>query len=196
LAPLSIAYHTALCVVPPPELWKPIQAIRQQRDKAFQRWPPHINVLFPFVEAAHDGQTRFDAGVLTSIQVALADQSPFDISLDRFGCFHGTVVWLGPDPAASAAIQRVAHCLDATFASNANAKLIEKQKRAAGGLLTPHMTVGQWSKGQSSASVVALGNDWEPIRWRVDHVCIVSRTGPDSPMEVRHRIPLGSVGGN
>lgn len=40
--------RSAVVVVPPKELWGQIQAIREDNDKAFARWPPHINMyVFP-----------------------------------------------------------------------------------------------------------------------------------------------------
>jgi 2'-5' RNA ligase len=145
--------------------------------------------MFPFVEGAHDVSTSFDGTLLEAIRAALAEQTPFEISLDRFGNFNSTLVYLEPDATAASAIQRLGRTLDTTFKTNGNTELILKQKRSSG-LVTPHMTVGQWSKSQSAAAVASIESDWQPIRWRVDHVCIVSRTGQDSPMEVRHRIPL------
>ena len=62
-------YHTSLCVIPPKELWDEINKIRKNHDKAFDRWPPHINILFPFVEAELFLGTLFNADV---IEAALA----------------------------------------------------------------------------------------------------------------------------
>ena len=41
-------FHTACCIIPPESLWGPIQDIRKRKDKAYDRWPPHVNLLFPF----------------------------------------------------------------------------------------------------------------------------------------------------
>jgi hypothetical protein len=35
---------SALAVLPPKSEWGPIQAVREKHDKAFERWPPHINL--------------------------------------------------------------------------------------------------------------------------------------------------------
>lgn len=38
-------YHTsAVVIMPPPDTWGPIQAIREKYDRAYRRWPPHINL--------------------------------------------------------------------------------------------------------------------------------------------------------
>lgn len=35
---------SAICIIPPKELWDDIQEIRKENDKAYSRWPPHINL--------------------------------------------------------------------------------------------------------------------------------------------------------
>ena len=48
--------RSALCIVPPPTAWGPLQALREALDPAWPRWPPHINLVWPFVpEAAFHG---------------------------------------------------------------------------------------------------------------------------------------------
>ncbi|KXZ54947.1 hypothetical protein GPECTOR_3g116 [Gonium pectorale] len=41
-------HSSAVAVVPPAAVWSRIQALRCLRDKSFVRWPPHINILYPF----------------------------------------------------------------------------------------------------------------------------------------------------
>lgn len=36
--------RSAVILMPPKELWAPIQAIRSVHDKAYERWMPHINM--------------------------------------------------------------------------------------------------------------------------------------------------------
>lgn len=39
----------ACCVIPPKGVWDPIQEIRKRYDSAYNRWMPHVNLLFPFI---------------------------------------------------------------------------------------------------------------------------------------------------
>ncbi|KAK3398576.1 2'-5' RNA ligase superfamily-domain-containing protein [Sordaria brevicollis] len=40
---------TALAILPPPHFWGPLNALRSLYDKAHTKWPPHINLVYPFV---------------------------------------------------------------------------------------------------------------------------------------------------
>lgn len=40
--------YTALAIVPETEK-EQIQGLREKHDPAYKRWPPHINIVFPFV---------------------------------------------------------------------------------------------------------------------------------------------------
>ncbi|KAG2430715.1 hypothetical protein HYH02_013557 [Chlamydomonas schloesseri] len=41
-------HSSAVAVVPPAAVWRRIQTLRVFADKSFVRWPPHINLLYPF----------------------------------------------------------------------------------------------------------------------------------------------------
>ena len=44
-----LSHRSALCVVPHRSAWAQIQDVRCVHDRAFRRWPPHINLLYPFL---------------------------------------------------------------------------------------------------------------------------------------------------
>lgn len=44
----NLVTYTALAIVATENI-EEVQAIREKHDPAFQRWPPHINIAFPFV---------------------------------------------------------------------------------------------------------------------------------------------------
>ncbi|ORY09756.1 Poly(A) polymerase type 3 [Clohesyomyces aquaticus] len=48
--PLAInSYETALCVIPPAEKCRDVDNLRSLYDKGYGRWPPHVNLMYPFV---------------------------------------------------------------------------------------------------------------------------------------------------
>jgi hypothetical protein len=68
-------HKSALCFVPA-SLWRQLQLARCFHDKSFVRWPPHINLLYPFVE---DEGGSF-AAAAEAAAGALADVEPFQAS--------------------------------------------------------------------------------------------------------------------
>jgi 2'-5' RNA ligase superfamily len=47
----SKTHSSTVALVPPEDSWAPIQHARYElQDKGLYRWPPHCNLLYPFVE--------------------------------------------------------------------------------------------------------------------------------------------------
>jgi endonuclease/exonuclease/phosphatase family metal-dependent hydrolase len=43
------SYDTALCLIPPQHVCDEINKLRSLYDKAYEKWPPHVNLVYPFV---------------------------------------------------------------------------------------------------------------------------------------------------
>ncbi|KAI3331395.1 hypothetical protein F4824DRAFT_475676 [Ustulina deusta] len=43
------SYDTALCIIPPKRFWPLFNGLRSLYDKAYEKWPPHINLVYPYV---------------------------------------------------------------------------------------------------------------------------------------------------
>ena len=41
-------HKTAVVIIPPEDVWDPIQKIREKYDRQFRRWMPHITLIYPF----------------------------------------------------------------------------------------------------------------------------------------------------
>lgn len=77
-------HTTALCWVPAVESQPPIQALRLAHDRQIDRWPPHVNVLYPFVPEA-----EFEAAA-GRLEAALRLLPAFGVTLSRLDRFvHG-----------------------------------------------------------------------------------------------------------
>jgi len=165
--------HSAVVLIPPQDIWEPIQAIRRERDPHVHRWMPHITLLFPFFPA-----DRF-AEAAGKIEGACARVPPFHVWLARFDYFPGPkTAWLDPEPAEpvmslQAELQRwFPHCDDVS--------------RHAGGF-RPHLSVGQGPPDLAQK----LQADWKPLEFEANDVALISRDGPDDPFRVHRVFELG-----
>ena len=91
-------HSSALCIIPPPAVWQRLQTARCFRDESYARWPPHINLLYPFAADGPDLQAA-----LPSLGSAAGHMRPFRLTLQQLGHFrHGPrsfTLWLRPDSA-------------------------------------------------------------------------------------------------
>ncbi|CAF3962533.1 unnamed protein product, partial [Rotaria sp. Silwood1] len=65
--------QTALCLIPPNNIWEQIQSIRSIHDKAYPRWMPHINLIYPFTP-----EKNFD-NIKVQLEPILNRIKPFQI---------------------------------------------------------------------------------------------------------------------
>ena len=175
--------HTsAVVLIPPRDVWEPIQAIRRAHDPQVRRWMPHVTLLYPFVP-----EREFEA-IAARLSEALVGLEPFEVSLVEFGWFvHGrrsATVWLRPEPvekikALQARLQEaVPWCDDVS--------------RYPGGF-KPHLSVGRFA-GEEAARRAAEGFSagWRPLRFVADHVSLIARSGaPGEAFREVMRIVLG-----
>ncbi|KAK3324195.1 hypothetical protein B0T19DRAFT_224678 [Cercophora scortea] len=93
---ISIGSHdTALCIVPPKGLWPSVDRLRSLYDKAYEKWPPHVNLIYPF---AHPENLPEAADRLRSVlQLRQIDDNEIQLSLDTPGVFtqkHGNTLFI------------------------------------------------------------------------------------------------------
>lgn len=87
-------FTSALVIIPPESIWSQIQEIRKQHDRAFQRWMPHVNLMFPFVHFE-----KFEDATKT-IEKAVSSVKPFKVAFKNikyFGEKSKSVVWVDPE---------------------------------------------------------------------------------------------------
>jgi 2'-5' RNA ligase superfamily len=123
----NLFHDWTVCMVPPPSstdsarsVWDALTQARQQlQDPGFYRWPPHVNLLYPFLNCysscnnennTHDISTTtcqadvINHDILKSLQVACRQCAPFLVQLHQFGTFGGKkrgVLWVYPDSSSS-----------------------------------------------------------------------------------------------
>ncbi|KAF2683746.1 hypothetical protein K458DRAFT_478124 [Lentithecium fluviatile CBS 122367] len=185
LAP-HLSHKSALVLLPSSLITPPIETIRRVNDKHFARWPPHINLIYPFLP--HQIKAR--------IQNAVKAKRPFHVALSAAppGTFshskRSKTVWLAPSPAD--AIQHLQAALQAEFSE------CDSDSRP----FTPHLSVGQ---AHSDAAALKLGTEVKKIvsdhlndgdqnpsalDWYVDKIFVIERKGYHGRFQVVDAIEL------
>lgn len=81
----SISHRSALVILPTVDTWPLIEPYRQQYDPSFSRWPPHINLLWPFFDLTDSEDD--EESILLPLRFALAQQAAFTAEIDRIDTF-------------------------------------------------------------------------------------------------------------
>jgi 2'-5' RNA ligase len=161
---------SAICVIPPKEIWGSIQEIRQKYDKAYGRWMPHINFIYPFVESKEFAIAE------QILKEELSEVECFKVTLGEFGSFSQkgqNLVFLDPK---SKELESLYKCVDKHYPGERK-------------VFHAHMTVAQFPKDESRKQMTRLEKNWKPLQFEVRELHMISRVG-DDPFEIRCSIPL------
>lgn len=169
---------TALTVVIPNEYHAKLNVVRQQYDRAFERWMPHVNLLFPFVTTDH-----FDE-IETVLTNALNGFGPITLQFRQIGSFtQGRNVTfnlqLDHKSEGFAKLQQLYSVIRKSI-PNVQAKHDE---------LTPHLTLGQCTKKEFTQEFQQqLLNDTQ-FDCTITEISFLSR-GATTPMAINRSIKL------
>jgi 2'-5' RNA ligase len=157
-------HTTAVVLIPPKDLWEPIQRIRRVHDRQINRWMPHVTLLYPFRP-----RSGF-AEAFGKVEAACARVGPFTCTLAGFRCFEHAAsytMWLAPEPAEGpAALQQE---LVGEFPD------CDETSRFEGGF-TPHLSVGQVRERTELERLLGdLEAGWEPLEFTVREVAMIWR---------------------
>ena len=175
-------YKTAVVIIPPEDLWAPIQALRQQYDRHIRRWMPHITLLYPFRPLVEFERA---APILAR---ACVKKAPFEVRLQRFAFFthsrRSATFYLVPEPAAAikalhqALLDEVPDCNDVAL--------------FAGGF-TPHLSLGQARSRNIGEFCRRWQATWRPLAFTLKQVHVIWRNDPpDDIFRVGPVLSLGS----
>eukprot|EP01124_Arcella_intermedia_P022490 TRINITY_DN3354_c0_g1_i1.p1 TRINITY_DN3354_c0_g1~~TRINITY_DN3354_c0_g1_i1.p1 ORF type:complete len:391 (-),score=86.71 TRINITY_DN3354_c0_g1_i1:161-1333(-) len=178
---------SAVVVIPPQSEWDQIQQIRAIHDKAYERWMPHINLLYPFVP-----EDQFDSNFERTVE-KLKDLKPFQLNFNHFENFshaRSFTVFLKPTTDPPNALIELQSNLFSLFPS-----CDDLSTRSENGF-APHLTVGQFiGKVQLERNLTKFNSSLKPISFTVSEVYFISRKN-DEPFQIIKTIPLGYTGDN
>lgn len=157
------SFDTALCIIPPAHLTQDINRLRALYDNAYEKWPPHINLIYPFVNP------EVLPHVVEIIRSTLVKNKtkPFQFAVDKAGFFthkrHRTIY---------------------TTSSGKGCEEVETIRRnilsALGQADThfqPHLTIGQSEANDESdlEYLISKVNLLPLVEWEVSEVFILIR---------------------
>ena len=181
-------FSSALCVVLPSGLYARIDAIRRDNDKAYPRWMPHINLLFPFIHPSKFSQA------IELIAPIVSRFRPFSVKLRKVNHFPAKkpVVFLVPE-SENDTLERLHAELQPIFpqCQQGHSKHHEEEGAEGGERgFQPHCTLGQAEHAKLQEFLDKIRAGWEPTEFTVTQICIIAHL-PDTPgFEVMHAFPL------
>ncbi|KAH8689073.1 DUF455 domain protein [Talaromyces proteolyticus] len=161
---LSLNSHdTALCIVPPTHLTQDINRLRALYDKAYEKWPPHVNMIYPFV--APESLPH----AVELVRATLVDNSTeeFQVRLDTAGFFthkrHTTVYTTDSGNGCQELQKMRRHIIFALGQSDLNHQ--------------PHLTIGQSDADNNSVRdyLVSKVDLLPPVEWQVSELVVLIR---------------------
>lgn len=172
---MNKVYNSAVVIIPPKELWAPIQEIRKIYDRGYNRWMPHITLLYPF-------RPKTEYITFEQLFTETCEKiHPFELSLREFKYFsHGRqnyTIWLDPRPAdlivnlQAEILKLVPDCND-----------VNKYKNG----FKPHLSVGQLKGKQKLLDIIPkLQKNWKVIKFILNKIYFISRENiKDSKFEI------------
>lgn len=213
--PSRKSHCMTICLVPPPEAtkaWEQLTDVRRQcKDPGFFRWPPHSNILYPFLEpvfdedgelSKDDQQKEFRAAVAQHLSKVAETFKPFDVILDSFGTFGGKnrgVLWAYPK----------SQYTNSSDGQDSNDdveeeplitlhRLLEEQFPACTdtrktGAFHPHITLSHYVNNDDAlAAKEKVGSSWEPVSFHVPEIYLLERRGDDGQFKIAGTIPFGA----
>lgn len=160
----SKTHTTAVVLIPPENVQPPIQAIRQVHDRNFERWMPHITLLYPFA-------ARPDFAQITPALAKAAQQvPPFSVELTRFDAFQhrrSCTMFLVPEPEDG--IVRLHSVLLQHLPD------YDDTAQFAGGF-HPHLSVGQFQHRSLQTEQQRLQTEWQPLQCEMKAISLIYRS--------------------
>lgn len=187
--PISFAFkshETALCLIPPRHLWSSVDRLRSLYDKAFNAWPPHVNLIYPFVKP----EALLE--VTTILQDLTIDYQP-RITLegaDAFNHKHHNTIFFCPSKNSTADITQLRDRICDALG----------QPRSNHGSFKPHMTIGQSEDSNAAPHhfLVEKVRLLPQLAWDVNAIAILVRdaaasgSGGPRPMRLWGTLDLSS----
>ena len=208
--PSRKSHCLTICLVPPPSAttaWERLSNVRRElKDPGFFRWPPHANLLYPFLEPSFDKESdqskeeqysEFREQLSITLTSVAAQCKPFDVEIDTFGTFGGKdrgVLWAHPKskysaPAADYDGDEEPLIALQTLLENHFPSCTDQRKQ---GSFTPHMTLSHYANITDALEAKGrVESKWESTSFHVPEIYLLQRKGDEGQFKILAKIPLG-----
>ena len=166
---------TALTLVVPFELHNIINNVRKENDRAYPRWMPHINFIFPFIPV-----NDFEY-VAEKLQSKLKDFGSFVLDLSEVGYFsQGKNATIHLKPNDDSQLKVLFNMIREALPDIA----VKHSEFAA------HLTLAQSKKSEATEKMEEIKKQLpDGVRFTVDKICLINRNGND-PFQIHTEIKL------
>lgn len=165
---------SSLALIPDFSAWPALQALRVAHDRQVDVWPPHINILYPFVPEA-----RMEAAAKKLAEVT-AEMKPIRLRFSRFINF-GSTLCLEPECEDGGALAALRSACDIAFP-----ELRDFQHST----FQPHLTIGQFKNARACQAFIA-DHGCIQVDAEVSCVSLLARDTMKSPFRTPFRVRLG-----
>ena len=159
-------YQTAICIAPPANLSGEIDRLRQLYDKGYSSWPPHINLIYPFVSIQN--LERAIEEIRRQLLALPSSERAIRLCLDKpdFFSHRNTSTIYITDSNSNGGFERL---------KKLNAKILEAFKGSQDSYV-PHLTIGQ-SGAQGASREYLLGKAalLPRVEWPVEELLVLAR---------------------
>lgn len=179
----TLVFTSACCILPPLDKVTQIEEIRKNHDKSYDRWPPHINLFFPFFREATFGTcaSRFQQFLDSN-----PDVLNFDVSLNSFNYFKQSkscTVFVSPNESSSERLCKLFQDLVVCFPECQNSDRNQRD-------FHPHLTVAQCtSENEAKRLCLEFANNFQPIVFNMRGcLSFIARLGEER-FRIIHQFP-------
>jgi 2'-5' RNA ligase len=176
---VSQTHKTALCLIPPEDVWKQIQSIRSVHDKAYPRWMPHINLVYPFAP-----ESEF-VNLKSQLESVLNQRNSFEIEFDQnsFEYFKqkGNECTFHLRPKKTKDVVELHQIIQNCIPNYINTTRP----------FEAHLTLGQTTTSRISDVLMEMKAKWKTIKFTIDRICMISRENdPNDLFSIKSQVLL------
>ncbi|NHJ26310.1 MAG: 2'-5' RNA ligase family protein [Candidatus Lokiarchaeota archaeon] len=175
---------SAVVIIPPKEISSPIQEIRIKYDRQFNKWMPHITLLYPF-------RPEDEYNIIMEDYVKICKKIPsFRITLKKFKYFEhrkqNYTIWIEPEPS-----ELIKNLQNSLLKLDPDCNDVNLYKLG----FIPHLSVGQiFGKTQLLSLIEELNQKWVELSFLLEQITFIAReTHKNSKFEVKKYIYLGEA---